>query len=216
MLFDTLNNLLSAPLRGKSLPTTAAAPAQANAAARAAQEAEAQASQTAPAGSSASTTPGVIFDLSEAALQAVAGSSASNGQASTIAATAAVPQVPPSFPPAGVTIAAEIAAVTAPRDVSPQAAAVPTSTSPALSTAGTAASAGVQEAGTATSSDKAREAADPDEEARARAHAIQAQERNQVLSLVEQLSEAKAEPLAALTAPAEEAASDNTSTHQAA
>lgn len=206
MLHGSLNTVVTSLPGGKTLPSTAAAPAQANAAERAEKAAEKAARDTPPA---ATTTPGVIFDLSEAALQAVAAASATpDSQAGATAATA-VPQAPPPFLPAGLTIATEIAAANVPAATATTAsAATSQSTAATSATAAGAASAAVQETALAASSTKVEEAADPDEEARARAHAIQAQEGEQVLSLVEQLAEAGTEASVSLTAPADAASED--------
>lgn len=142
-----------------------------------------------------SATPGVVFDLSDSALQAAASSGGAPGPEALATASA-----PPPFLPSGLTIAAEIAAVQAPREV--PAASRPVASIPAGALPATPAAGPAKTADAAASPIRPAIQADADEEARARALAIQAQERGKLLSLVEQLADAGTEPPVALDGPA--------------
>lgn len=156
----------------------------------------------------ATSSTGVIFDLSASARQTAAAAGTDLPDSST--GSTPVSQGPAPFLPAAMTIAAEIAAV---RAAQPDQA---TATGSAwTSAAGRAASPQGQEpSGMSPSSVEA--AADPDEEARARALAIQAQDRNQLLSLADRLSETRAESVASLTASARSDPADGKSSELAA
>lgn len=174
-----------------------------------------QASANARSASDRNTTPGVVFDLSDAAWQAAAALDSSVSPATATAQTNLL-----SFQPAAMGVAADSAAAAEPRQPiaeTPDASAAPAATeqqgmteAPASPAAPVMASATTaQQANRADASLAPTEAqADPDEEARARAHAIHAQGRDQLLSLVENLAKAKADVGAIPNVPGVAAAPD--------
>ncbi|SNR41528.1 hypothetical protein SAMN06265378_103359 [Paracoccus sediminis] len=204
MLLGSITKFSSSLLGGKSPVPVAAPPAPAQAAP--APRADAP---------SAGSTPGVIFDLSETAQKAASDAlSAPDGGLATTTATA--PQSPPS---PGMAVAAGIAAVGAVQPApapEPRPAAQPaTGSGPSSMSANAAIRAKAPDVGTAARSlDKA--AADPDEETQARALAIQAQDRSRRQGLAEQLSQAKADPLSALSATSRDNPLDGPSADAAA
>lgn len=201
MLFGSLTKITT-PLLGGT--TTAAASSQVQAKIPEKTTAESSippASQTAP--TPLASPPGVVFDLSEAAAQIVAASTPTTGAAAPMA-DSPTPTEPPAFAPTAMAAAAGIAAIAPAVSSAPPAApvSVPAATAPLRAAA---------RADVAPPTAHTAPKAEPDEEARARALAIQAQDRSQLLSLARQLSETRADPLAALSVGAADDRSDDRS-----
>lgn len=129
--------------------------------------------------STANPVPGVVFDLSPGALQAV--TAAQGSEPVPAAASVPLPEKVSPFLPAAMTIAAEIAAL----DVA-QAAAAQAQTQDAQSDVTTPLQGAPLSAAASPRPEQLN--ADPDEEALARAHAIRAQDHSQLRSLVEDLA----------------------------